>query len=46
MPLVPSPDRRGAAVLEALYEALLALVCVAVVAFTWLAVSKLYEGQR
>ena len=40
------PAHRGAPVLEAFFEALLALVCVAVLAFIWLAVSKLYEGQR
>jgi hypothetical protein len=28
------------------FEALLALVCVAVLAFTVLAVKKLYQGQR
>jgi hypothetical protein len=33
-------------VLEAFFEALLTLVCVAVLAFSLLVVSKLYEGQR
>ncbi len=32
--------------LEAFFETLLALICVAVLAFAWLVVSKLYEGQR
>jgi hypothetical protein len=32
--------------LEAFFEALLALVCLAVLAFIWLAVSKLYQGQH
>jgi hypothetical protein len=33
-------------VLEAFFEALIALICLAVLAFAWLAVHKLYEGQR
>ena len=32
--------------LEAFYESLLALVCAGVLAFAWLTVTKLYEGQR
>jgi hypothetical protein len=33
-------------VLEYFFEALLVLVCVGVLAFTGLAVKKLYQGQR
>jgi hypothetical protein len=33
-------------VLEVFFEALLVLVCVGVLAFTWLTVKKLYQGQR
>ena len=32
--------------MEAFFEALLALVCVGVLAFAWLTVKKLYQGQR
>ena len=32
--------------MEAFYETLLVLVCVGVVAFAWLTVKKLYQGQR
>ena len=32
--------------LEAFFEALLTLVCLAVLAFSWLVVRRLYAGQR
>ncbi len=32
--------------MEAFYETLLVLVCVGVIAFAWLTVKKLYQGQR
>jgi hypothetical protein len=31
---------------EIFFEALLVLVCVGVLAFAWLTVKKLYQGQR
>ncbi|GHH46322.1 hypothetical protein GCM10018773_37110 [Streptomyces candidus] len=38
--------RKEHLVLEAFFSALLVLVCVGVLAFTALAVKKLYQGQR
>lgn len=32
--------------MEAFFETLLVLVCVGVIAFAWLTVKKLYQGQR
>ncbi|GGU94267.1 hypothetical protein GCM10010498_62080 [Streptomyces cavourensis] len=44
--LPPYRSFRGAPVLEAFFSALLILVCVGVLAFTVVAVKKLYQGQR
>ncbi|GGX47696.1 hypothetical protein GCM10010515_13470 [Streptomyces fructofermentans] len=43
-PITVSPEEHP--VLEYFFEALLVLVCVGVLAFTGLAVKKLYQGQR
>jgi hypothetical protein len=43
-PTTASPKEHP--VLEVFFEALLVLVCVGVLAFTGLAVKKLYQGQR
>ncbi len=50
-PVLPSYRRHTARseepfVLEAFFSALLILVCVGVLAFTVVAVKKLYQGQR
>ncbi|GAA2938338.1 hypothetical protein GCM10010518_26720 [Kitasatospora cinereorecta] len=46
-PVLPScRSSRGAPVLEAFFSALLVLVCVGVLAFSVVAVKKLYQGQR
>ncbi|GHA24394.1 hypothetical protein GCM10010372_25420 [Streptomyces tauricus] len=44
LPTTASPEEHP--VLEYFFEALLILVCVGVLAFTGLAVKKLYQGQR
>ncbi len=44
--LPPYRSFRGAPVLEAFFTSLLILVCVGVLAFTVVAVKKLYQGQR
>ncbi|MBQ0847526.1 hypothetical protein J8N05_04700 [Streptomyces sp. BH-SS-21] len=44
LPTTASPEEHH--VLEYFFEVLLILVCVGVLAFTGLAVKKLYQGQR
>lgn len=45
-PYRPYRSSEEHAVLEAFFTSLLVLVCVGVLAFTVLAVKKLYQGQR
>ncbi|GGT01472.1 hypothetical protein GCM10010286_28230 [Streptomyces toxytricini] len=45
-PYPPTDTSEESPVLEAFFTSLLVLVCVGVLAFTGLAVKKLYQGQR